>query len=319
MDKREMACELEELMCISEVHTNSDYTIESREEVVNNRLRLFTEIHHIGFVENYNKANHEVKYTFIGDRLRYRHIPYEDYCESLYKTIDISIDLKNVVLNREGFERVFESVEKQLGLSSWKKYLPTASYLPNYKFDPKQLLNNLYGSHIFDSDARIDDVRFGAMIHDRIKNLNKSHKPTPTKTIPEIKNVLFNNPATIVFWADGTKTVVKAQDEGYDHEKGLAMAICKKALGNSSKYYDVFKKWFEEDHKREVPKKKLEIGIDDLLKRLDEAIRKCATLSGIEDEDYERGLRIKTEAVDKTSNDGSNDVESFDECPPWLM
>ena len=51
-----------------------------------------------------------------------------------------------------------------------------------------------------------------------------------TENIPKIKNVIFNKPATIVFWEDGTKTVVKAIDEPFDEEKGLAMAIAKKAL-----------------------------------------------------------------------------------------
>lgn len=58
-----------------------------------------------------------------------------------------------------------------------------------------------------------------------------------------IKDVIFNNPATIVLWADGTKTVVKAENEEFDPEKGLAMAITKKALGNSYDYYDTFKKY----------------------------------------------------------------------------
>ena len=48
----------------------------------------------------------------------------------------------------------------------------------------------------------------------------------------QIKNVVFNPPATIVFWADNSKTVVKAENETFDPEKGLAMAIAKKALGN---------------------------------------------------------------------------------------
>lgn len=34
-----------------------------------------------------------------------------------------------------------------------------------------------------------------------------------TKTLPKIKDVIFNDPATIVYWADGTKTVVKAENE----------------------------------------------------------------------------------------------------------
>ena len=64
--------------------------------------------------------------------------------------------------------------------------------------------------------------------------------------IPEIKDVIFNGPATIVFWSDGTKTVVKCQeDDEYDPEKGLAMAISKKALGNKGNYCNVFHKWLE--------------------------------------------------------------------------
>ena len=59
----------------------------------------------------------------------------------------------------------------------------------------------------------------------------------------DIKDVIFNNPATIVLWADGTKTVVKAENEEFDPEKGLAMAITKKALGNGYDYYDTFKKY----------------------------------------------------------------------------
>ena len=62
-----------------------------------------------------------------------------------------------------------------------------------------------------------------------------------------IKNVIFNDPATIVFWTDGTKTVVKAENEPFDPEKGLAMAIAKKSLGNKGDYYNEFKKWLPEE------------------------------------------------------------------------
>ena len=72
-------------------------------------------------------------------------------------------------------------------------------------------------------------------------------KPNTTK-LPEIKDVIFNEPATIVMWSDGTKTVVKCQEgENYDPEKGMAMAISKKALGNKGNYCEVFKKWLPEE------------------------------------------------------------------------
>lgn len=46
------------------------------------------------------------------------------------------------------------------------------------------------------------------------------------------KKVIFHNPATIVYWSDGSKTVVKAQEgDGWDEEKGLAMCYVKKFIG----------------------------------------------------------------------------------------
>lgn len=69
-------------------------------------------------------------------------------------------------------------------------------------------------------------------------------KPTFIASKLVIKDVIFNPPATIVFWNDGTKTVVKAKDEVFDWEKGLAMAISKKYLAsNEGRYYNVFRKY----------------------------------------------------------------------------
>ena len=63
----------------------------------------------------------------------------------------------------------------------------------------------------------------------------------------EIKRVIFNEPYTIVIWANGEKTIVKAQDgEPYDKEKGLAMCFAKCALGNTCRYFDFFKEVCDE-------------------------------------------------------------------------
>ena len=79
----------------------------------------------------------------------------------------------------------------------------------------------------------------------------------------EIKNVIFNGPCTIVQWSDGDKTIVKCENEDFDKEKGLAMAICKKFLGTNkskSNYYDIFDKWIPEEKVVEEEKEK-PIGI----------------------------------------------------------
>ena len=64
-----------------------------------------------------------------------------------------------------------------------------------------------------------------------------------------IKNVIFNPPATIVFWSNGDKTVVKCDEiEKFDPEKGMAMAISKHALGNKGNYYNEFIKYGRSNH-----------------------------------------------------------------------
>ena len=69
----------------------------------------------------------------------------------------------------------------------------------------------------------------------------------PTDTV-FLKNVIYNDPATIAFWSDGTKTVVKAQPgDIFDPEKGLAMVIAKKACGNTGNYYNGFKDWLPKE------------------------------------------------------------------------
>ena len=63
-----------------------------------------------------------------------------------------------------------------------------------------------------------------------------------------IKKVIFNNPATIVYWEDGTKTVVKCgKDDTYSEEAGLALCFMKKALGNKGNYNNTFKKYMKEN------------------------------------------------------------------------
>lgn len=68
-------------------------------------------------------------------------------------------------------------------------------------------------------------------------------RQTAARKVPVIEKVHFSGPVTAVIWSDGTKTVVRCQDnESFvDYEKGLAMAIAKKALGNTGNYYNTFK------------------------------------------------------------------------------
>ena len=75
--------------------------------------------------------------------------------------------------------------------------------------------------------------------------------------IPEVREIRYNGPATIVFWEDNTKTVVKVQpgEEYYDPDKAFAMAVCKKLFGNKfnrhlTKAQKAFEKSCEEEYEK---------------------------------------------------------------------
>jgi len=64
-----------------------------------------------------------------------------------------------------------------------------------------------------------------------------------------IDKVIFHDPATIVYWKDGTKTVVKCgPNDTYSKETGLALCYMKKVLGNKGNYNNVFRKWIKEEN-----------------------------------------------------------------------
>ena len=131
---------------------------------------------------------------------------------------------------------------------------------------------------------------------------------TPEKVIDK---VIFNDPATIVFWADGTKTVVKCgKDDIYDPEKGLAMAISKKFFGNKGNYFNQFKKWLPE--KKEEPKVGIALiptdvettfdHVRETMERLKKSINKMTSIMA---------KSTRDEIVDKTF-EGATDEELSD-------
>lgn len=72
-----------------------------------------------------------------------------------------------------------------------------------------------------------------------------------TMSAATIKDVIFAPPATIVYWSDGSKTVVKCNEKDiFDPEKGLAMAIAKRCGGNKGNYYKKIQNWVEKSGKK---------------------------------------------------------------------
>lgn len=72
------------------------------------------------------------------------------------------------------------------------------------------------------------------------------HFPPTSTSLPLPENVIFNDPATIVYWDDGTKTVVKCQPgDVFSAETGLTTAMLKKYMGNDNTFNRVVNEWLK--------------------------------------------------------------------------
>lgn len=95
-----------------------------------------------------------------------------------------------------------------------------------------------------------------------------------------IKKVIFNDPATIVLWEDGTKTVVKCgENEDFDPEKGLSMAFTKKVLGNKGHYFETVKKWTKDAPVGELVSNLAKVynqGLNDMRAKMDAKFKEIA-------------------------------------------
>lgn len=64
---------------------------------------------------------------------------------------------------------------------------------------------------------------------------------------PVATKIIYNGPCTIVFWVDGTKTVVKcAKDQQFTEYGGFVAAVAKKLFGSTSKVQKIIKDIKEE-------------------------------------------------------------------------
>lgn len=100
------------------------------------------------------------------------------------------------------------------------------------------------------------------------------------KKVPGIKNIDFQPPLTVVVWEDGTKTFVKCdENDRFDPEKGAAMAIAKKALGDKYNYIETISyyvnKWLKKDCSKKYTGKKHDCDFTKEEKDIINKIRAC--------------------------------------------
>lgn len=95
----------------------------------------------------------------------------------------------------------------------------------------KDIINSYYG---LTGSFNIDEFSLGPHY--------QTYKIIPLSM--QIEKVIYSSPATIVIWKDGSKTVVKCQeDDEYSYAAGVMHAIIRKIYGDSNKKYSDILKW----------------------------------------------------------------------------
>lgn len=170
------------------------------------------------------------------------HLQFINYCldyDPCILTVAFEIlPVREGDINKPNLRRLINTVMKDFSYTDYTSF---------YKGDTTMYANNLfYPDYISQTDN--NGIELNPPNNDCIK-LNISNVDARTKALesfvkdypmivknmlfgtnlPAIRKVIYNDPATIIYWADDTKTVVKATHrDTFNKEDGLAHAIAKK-------------------------------------------------------------------------------------------
>ena len=138
-----------------------------------------------------------------------------------------------------------------------------------------------------------DERTMGYIANDKPKINYNHYKPYNRSNLMGITKVIFNPTATIVFWEDGGKTVVKCgPDDEFNPHVGIAMCVMKKVYGGryvevgkpmpdgsqeviwTDNFHSIFRKWADpwlKEHEEEAYKPSA-VAPDVILKNLSDRL-----------------------------------------------
>ncbi len=162
--------------------------------------------------------------------------------KQMEETKKLEVGIQGILEFHEQQDRVFNSI-RSMGCNTYyivNGYDSSAKIISNTQFETEtetramaEELHNDIVRHM----CNVYGIR-DPKVEIKLPVINDPEITINLSTGVHITDVIFNDPATIVFWSDGTKTVVKCcENDIFDKEKGLAMAVCKKVTGNDSKAF----------------------------------------------------------------------------------
>lgn len=81
-----------------------------------------------------------------------------------------------------------------------------------------------------------------------------------------VKKIMHNGPATIVFWKDGTKTVVRLKEgDKYDPYAAFTAAVAKRLYGKNMKISEIVDRYSKDLKKIDIPEAQpRELSVEEL-------------------------------------------------------
>lgn len=137
--------------------------------------------------------------------------------------------------------------------SDWWFNHPTARYYwPKNRMSIIVSYNDRYHSNVARISGLVKKGDFDMGLAKRqMKDLINSTYGIQTSNFILPKKIIHNNPATIVFWSDNTKTVAKCRKgDIYDPEVGFYVACAKKLFGNDYRAGGIIKTALEKSLKK---------------------------------------------------------------------
>ena len=230
----------------------------------------------------------------------------------------------------EWIKEINLNVPENLCIGAFGIFRLCASYPENYyvlKEEPSARIHLNTGKLYFRNEETMEFTPFGGLVDMTPSGADFDGDTVTRKKLEEntmihkrkslgIKNIIFNGPATIIFWDDNTKTIVKCgEGDVFDPEKGIAMAVMKRALGTNetdSNYLDKVRKYLDQYREKE----QLDITPQDILTCVSNAIDTANEVLTGKVKDI-RIRRLKQEAMDvrtkmMTSGATNWELETFD-------
>lgn len=197
------------------------------------------------------KYHRSINFTIVDNE----YVPYDEYTYNFRRITESGVNLYGFLTHYLNIGRIEYSrvgmAEKWRDLVDMSEKMEKLMQVPRSK-NVKRILNNIYGRGGRGSLAPI--VLIDEVVYSELGSysMQKLLEEMEMNRRFEIKKVIFNDPATIILWGNGDKTVVKCRlGDEFDPEKGLAMAISKYVLGNNYEYYNIFKHYLKPYSKKE--------------------------------------------------------------------